>query len=89
MLFSLQMWFFLKQYRPVKASLEGINASALGLVVSGIFLMLEAVLYRSFSNLPIDVSVILITFLILRFTKISPPLLILLGLLFGIGWQVL
>ncbi|QSE97502.1 chromate efflux transporter [Fulvivirga lutea] len=77
--FVIRFWDSLKKYRRVKASLEGINAVSSGMVIAAaiiLFLPLEP----NYLNFGITIS----TFLILMFTKIPSPLLIVAGLLGGI-----
>ncbi len=76
--FVSRFWTDLKKYRFVKASLEGVNAVSCGMVIAAAFLLAK----------PIEVSVlnyslILITFVLLSFTKIRAPWIILLGLILG------
>ena len=76
--FVIRFWEQLKKYRPIKASLEGINGASAGLVIAGAFLLLEPI-----EKSPINSIIMLSTFLILQFTKIPAPFLILIGLLIG------
>jgi len=77
--FVLNFWEQLKLYRPVRASLEGINAVSAGMVVAAAFVISEPISM----NLT-NICTILTTFLLLMFTKIPPPILILLGIAGGI-----
>ncbi len=76
--FVIRFWEQLKKYRPIKASLEGINGASAGLVIAGAFLLLEPI-----EKTPINIGIMLATFLILQCTKIPAPFLILIGLLIG------
>lgn len=76
--FVIRFWEQLKKYRPVKASLEGINGASAGLVIAGAFLLLEPI-----EKSPLNIGIMITTFLILQFTKIPAPFLILIGLLIG------
>ncbi|MDJ1484017.1 chromate efflux transporter [Cytophagaceae bacterium YF14B1] len=76
--FVYRFWNQLKQYRVVRASLEGINAASTGLIVSAIIPMFEP----SAGNI-LDISVIVTTFLLLNFTKIPHPIIVVVGLLLG------
>lgn len=84
--FVIQFWDELKKYRVVRASLEGINAASAGLVVAGFGLMLFASYQSilSINMLFLNIGIIITTFLLLQFTKIPPPVLILIGFLVGI-----
>ena len=76
--FLLRFWDSLKKYRVIKASLEGILAASSGMVVAAAFLLFEP-LEVSFLN----VSFVLGTVVLLKFTKIPAPVIILGGLLAG------
>lgn len=77
--FVIRFWDGLKKYRRVKASLEGINAASSGMVISAAVLMFLP-LEPNFINFGITIG----TFLILTFTKLPSPVLIIIGLLAGI-----
>lgn len=77
--FIIRFWEQLKKYRIVKASLEGINAVSAGMVIAATFLLL----------IPMQQSVVNYTFIIgtvllLIFTRIPTPVIILAGLVLGI-----
>lgn len=76
--FVIRFWEQLKKYRPIKASLEGVNGASAGLVIAGAFLLLEPI-----EKSPLNIGIMLVTFLILQFTKVPAPFLILIGLLIG------
>ncbi len=76
--FVIRFWEQLKKYRPIKASLEGINGASAGLVIAGAFLLLEPI-----EKTPVNIGIMIATFLILQFTKVPAPFLILIGLLIG------
>lgn len=76
--FVIRFWDSLKTYRVVRASLEGINAASSGMVIAAAFILFEPI-----QGSVIDVSVVAGTFLILVFTKIPPPFIILAGLIAG------
>ncbi|GAB4403723.1 MAG: chromate transporter [Microscillaceae bacterium] len=89
--FVIRFWEQLKKYRVVKASLEGVHASSSGLVVAAAILLLMP-LYEEASSPTlaiINMGLVLLTFVILMFTKIPQPLLILIGLLGGFLIQAL
>ena len=76
--FVIRFWEQLKKYRVVRASLEGINAASAGMVAAAAF-----VLFQPIQNSVLNVSVIIGTFLLLTYTKIPAPFIILAGLLAG------
>ncbi|WP_342664602.1 chromate transporter [Hugenholtzia roseola] len=77
--FVIKFWEQLKRYRPVRASLEGINAASSGMVVAGSILLFQSLPFSYLNS-----AIVVLTFLILQFTKIPAPFLILLGLGLGI-----
>ena len=76
--FVIKFWDQLKKYRIVRASLEGINAASSGMVIAATFLLFQP-LEPDFINMAMIIS----TFLVLMFTKIPPPFIILVGLIAG------
>lgn len=76
--FVIRFWESLKRYRAVRASLEGITAASAGLVAAS-----AIILFQPLENTIINFSVTIATFLLLAFTKIPSPLIILGGLLLG------
>lgn len=76
--FIIRFWEQLKQFRVVKASLEGINAVNSGLVIAASISMYYAVPFSLLNNV-----IMLATFLLLTFTKIPSPFIIIAGLLAG------
>jgi chromate transporter len=76
--FLIRFWDQLKQYRVVKASLEGINAVSAGLVWAATFL-----LYHPLPDTPINLVLIAITFLLLLWNKIPSYVIIAAGLTAG------
>ncbi len=77
--FVIRFWEGLKKYRIVKASLEGIHAVSSGLIVSAVFLLSESLEFNILNS-----TIIVVSFLVLIFTKVPMPLLIFLGLALGI-----
>ena len=79
--FVYRFWNQLKRYRPVRASLEGINAASIGLTASAAIILFEPMAPQWQL-----VAVVIATILMLELTKIPPYLLILSTLLVGIIW---
>jgi len=77
-LFIVPFWNDLKKITRIKHSLSGINAVSVGFIIAAFILLAKPI---GFQMLPI--SLIIGTFLILNFTKISPPLIILAGVALG------
>ena len=76
--FIIRFWEQLKQFRVVKASLEGVNAVNSGLVIAASITMYYAIPFSLINNI-----IMLSTFLLLTFTKIPSPFIILAGLVAG------
>lgn len=76
--FTIKFWDQLKQYRIVRASLEGVSAASAGMVVAAAFILFEPI-DATFINMAVIVS----TFALLMYTRLPPPFIILAGLLSG------
>jgi chromate transporter len=77
-LFIVPFWNDLKKITRIKNSLSGINAVSVGFMFAAFFLLIKPI---GIDFLPI--GLIIFTFLLLQFTKIKTPLIILLGVLLG------
>ncbi len=78
--FVIRFWEQLKKYRVVKASLEGINAASSGLVIAAAFLLFQPI--EQNANVA-NISILVGTFIILMFTRIPAPFIIIGGLIAG------
>ncbi|MBK0382436.1 chromate efflux transporter [Pedobacter sp. SD-b] len=78
-LFIVPFWEDLKKITRIKRSLSGINAVAVGFMIAAFFLLVAPVGLNFLSF-----GIMLATFLILRFTKIKTPYIILFGVLMGV-----
>ncbi len=76
--FLLRFWDSLKKYRVIKASLEGILAASSGMVVAAAFLLFEPLELNLLNS-----SFVVGTVVLLKFTKIPAPVIILGGILAG------
>ncbi len=76
--FVIRFWDAMKRYRGIRASLEGITAASAGLVAAAAVLLFQP-LDNTFLNFGLTIG----TFCLLAFTKIPPPLIIILGLILG------
>ncbi len=76
--FVIRIWDSLKSYRPIRASLEGINAASAGLIAAAALILFQP-LENSFVNYFITIS----TFLLMTFTKTPSWALIILGVALG------
>ena len=76
--FVIRFWDQLKKYRLIKASMEGINAASSGMVVAAAIL-----LFQPLDNSLLNFAFVAGTFLLLVFTRIPAPVIIISGLLMG------
>ncbi len=77
-LFIVPFWEDLKKVSRIKYSLAGINAVSVGFIIAAFILLVQPI------GLDLLAIVILVTtFLILNFTRISPPFIVLAGILLG------
>ncbi|MDO7743503.1 MAG: chromate efflux transporter [Pedobacter sp.] len=77
-LFIVPFWEDLKKITRIKHSLSGINAVSVGFIIAAFILLMKPVGLDILS-----VTIIAVTFLVLNFTKISPPFIVLAGILLG------
>ncbi len=84
-LFFFPLWNNLKKYAVVYRSLEGINASIVGVMAGATFyLSMDIVINANVADSIIKISAIISSFLLLRYTKIFSPVLVLLFLALGL-----
>lgn len=76
--FMTGIWDSLKKYRPIRASLEGINAASAGLVAAAAVLLFQPLQ----ANL-LNVTFTIASFCLVAFTKIPTWAVILVGLILG------
>ncbi|RYG12826.1 MAG: chromate efflux transporter [Chitinophagaceae bacterium] len=77
-LFIVPFWDDLKKITRIKKSLSGINAVSVGFIIAAFILLAKPIGFQ-----PLPIALIVATFCILNFTKISPPFIILAGILLG------
>ncbi|HEX5653547.1 MAG TPA: chromate transporter [Chitinophagaceae bacterium] len=83
-LFFFPIWNNLKKYAAVYRSLEGINAAVVGIMIASTFYIMKDIsLIEPKTVSFINVGVILGTFLLLNFTRIASPIIVLFCLLLG------
>jgi chromate transporter len=83
-LFFFPIWNNLKKYAAVYRSLEGINAVVVGIMLASTFYIMKDVsLTDAKVSSVVNAGVIMSTFLLLHFTKIAAPLVVLGCLLLG------
>ena len=83
-LFFFPIWTYLKKYAAIYRSLEGINAAVVGIMIAAtLYIMKDISLIHANSESLINAAFILATFLVLRFTRVPSPVLVIGCLLVG------
>ncbi|MBE7179144.1 MAG: chromate efflux transporter [Mucilaginibacter polytrichastri] len=77
-LFIVPFWEDLKKISRIRNSLSGINAVAVGFMFAAVYLLAKPVVFQ-----PVSVGLIVATFVLMRFTKIKTPVLIVAGVVMG------
>ena len=77
-LFIVPFWDDLKKISRIRHSLSGINAVSVGFIIAAFILLLIPMGFNW-----LFLGIMLSTFLLLNFTKISPPVIVLAGILIG------
>ncbi|MBO9675576.1 MAG: chromate efflux transporter [Sphingobacteriaceae bacterium] len=77
-LFIVPFWDDLKKISRIRYSLSGINAVSVGFIIAAFVLLLIPIGFNW-----LFLGIMLATFLLLNFTKISPPLIVLAGIVVG------
>ena len=84
-LFFFPVWQYLKKFVIVLRSLEGINAAVVGIMIAATLYLVKDVSIMSYSTISyINMGVILGTFLVLQYSTIPPPFIVLFCLLTGL-----
>ncbi len=84
-LFFFPVWQYLKKFVIVYRSLEGINAVVVGLMFAATLYLLKDVSIMSFSEKSfMNIGVILGTIIVLKYTKIPAPFIVIFCLLIGL-----
>jgi chromate transporter len=83
-LFFFPIWHNMKKYAAVYRSLEGINAVVVGILIASTFYIMKDIsLMEAKAISLINILVIAGTFLLLQFTRLAPPLIVICCLLIG------
>jgi len=83
-LFFFPIWNNLKKYAAVYRSLEGINAAVVGIMLaSTLYIMKDISLVDARMESFMNMVVIVVTFLLLQFTKVASPLIVFACLILG------
>lgn len=84
-LFFFPVWQNLRKFVVVYRSLEGINAAVVGIMIAATLYLLKDVSIMSLNTVSfINITVIIGTFLVLQYSKIPAPFIVLACLLFGL-----
>lgn len=83
-LFFFPIWHNLKKYAAVYRSLEGINSSVVGIIIaSTLYIMRDiSIIGMNLVNF-INIAVIVLSFLLLHFTRVASPIIVAACLLLG------
>ena len=83
-LFFFPIWSYLKKYAAVYRSIEGINAAVVGILIAAtLYIMKDISIIQVKTVSFINVATILGTFLLLNYTRIPSPVVVLLCLALG------
>ncbi len=82
--FLIRIWDSLKKFRPIRASLEGINAASAGLVAAAAVLLFQPLVTDPSVSLVTNIGFVVGTFVLVAFTKIPGWAVILIGLACGL-----
>jgi chromate transporter len=77
-LFIVPFWDDLKKITRIKHSLSGVNAVSVGFIMAAFILLVQPIGFDWLS-----ISILIATFLLLVYTKISPPFIVLAGVILG------
>ena len=84
-LFFFPIWNNMKKYAAVYRSLEGINSAVVGIMIASTFYIMKDISFTDIKPISsfISILVILGTFMLLSFTRIAAPFIVLSCLLLG------
>lgn len=86
-LFFFPIWHNLQRYAVVFRAIEGINAVVVGIMVASTVYMMKDISITEFKTVSlVNIAVIVGTWLLLSFTKIPSPVIVLVCLLLGWAW---
>jgi len=77
-LFIVPFWDDLKKITRIKQSLSGVNAVSVGFIIAAFILLVQPIGFNWLA-----IGVLITTFLLLVYTKISPPFIVLAGVILG------
>jgi chromate transporter len=86
-LFFYPIWHNLKKYATVYRALEGINSVVVGIMIAAALYMMKDFQSASWKDIFLNLGVIGVTWMLLLFSKLPSPVIVLLWL--GLGWVFL
>src|ERR1700739_2464824 len=86
-LFFYPIWHNLKKYATVYRALEGINSVVVGIMIAAGLYMMSDFQSASWKNILLNLAVIGATWLLLLYSKLPSPVIVLFWL--GLGWVFL
>ncbi len=83
--FVIRFWSGLKQYRVVRASIEGVSAVGVGLVTAAAFLLSKPMNTSIYESIGLtNIGIILVTIGLLHSKKVPAPIIVVIGVVAGI-----
>ena len=83
--FVIRFWGELKQYRGVRASIEGVSAVGVGLVTAAAFLLSKPMNTKLTEGIGLtNIAIILVTIALLHSKKVPAPIIVVIGVVTGI-----
>jgi len=84
-LFFFPIWNNLKKYAAVYRSMEGINAVVVGIMIASTFYIMKDISFSDVQDVSTTINILAMlgTFVLLNFTRIPPPLIVVGCLLLG------
>jgi chromate transporter len=85
-LFFFPIWSNLKKYATVYRALEGINAVVVGIMIASCFYMMKDFTPSSTMMLWLEIGVGILTFILLQYSRLPSPVIVMICLL--LGWII-
>jgi chromate transporter len=84
-LFFFPIWHNLKKYAVVYRALEGINAVVVGIMIGAALYMMKDLQTALWSDIVMKLTVIIVTWLLLKYSRLPSPVIVLIWLVSGIA----
>ena len=82
-LFFFPIWHNMQKYASVYRALEGINATVVGIMIAGTLYMMKDITTTDWGSVSLNYGVIVLTWILLRFSRFPSPVIVLIFLLLG------